>query len=980
MNILKHSKNIVYFEITSAFKIIHYNNKFSVLFPHVDEKISLNLEDFCRLLPSSEKQKKKIENCMESSNGELELELHNGRLLKLEFIKSNKIHSFFGKTESAITIDNAFFDNWNAIQMSGDVIILGNLNGEMIHANKKLTELTQYTEDEILGHHIQKLFSPEELYEKPLRFDILDNDKEYLTQRKIRKKNGEEIHVEMLSKKVYDGYITNIRNIESRIKAESEREENRKRLQFVAKLEKIGIIDLNLQTNEALFNEEMQNIISNNTQVLNFDSIDSWIDMIHEDDKERVVEGLEMVKQMGGSFEFVYRINTSNKTKTIKASADIFHHDSNQINKLIISNIDISNSNELKLRLQELENTFQALSNSATSMIFVYAEKFLYVNRTFEKITGYSRAEALKMNFWEIIHKDHLELVKERGLQRIKGASPVNHYDFKIVTKNKEVKWIELSAASIKYFGNSAAIGSAFDITERKLLELQMKSNLLDYKYEKEKAKTSENRFRQYLLQNTAPMLIVDVKSKNIIFANHAAEKLYQYPIEELEKLKIYNLQTLRKEEVDKKMKTAFSNPSSEFVFSHRKKDMSTFSVRVNASPVDYKGLSTMVLILNDISEELATKSKLIDSHTTYKNILDSISEMLYILDKDGKFVYVNKASVKAYQYPANELIGKTPAFLSAPDKNDLEHVQHQLQKAYLGEQNTIYFWGLRKDQSIFPKEVVLSPAYYFGEKVVIAVSRDISEHLRNTEELTKAKEKAEENNQLKSAFLANMSHEIRTPMNAILGFSELLLDNEMQDEEQKKFLSIINRSSHYLLQLISDLIDISKIYSNQMTIHKSRISINSIFFELFEYYESEIKKANKADQINISVSMGLAYGKDEINSDEIRLRQILNNILSNAVKFTRAGSIKMAYHLQNDQIIFKISDTGIGITPDQLKNVFNQFQQGTQQIGEKYGGTGLGLTLSKSCVELLNGEIWIQSEPDKGTDVYVSIPYEAID
>lgn len=780
----------------------------------------------------------------------------------------------------------------------------------------------------------------------------------------------------MLSKKVKDGYITNIRNIEDRVQIENELEEIRKRHVFVTQLEKIGIIDQNLNNGEFVFNNEMGKILDIKQDLVDYSA---WINMIHPDDKDRVLEGLDMVKESGNTFNFVYRIKTKNKTKTIKSSADILFSENSRYKKLIISAIDISDSNELKLKLQELQQTYSALTKTESNAIFIYRKKFLYVNSGFEKISGYNAKEILQMNFWDIIHPDHVQVVKERGLRRISGENPIAHYDFKIITKSGEVKWLDLSASTIKYMGSYAAIGSALDITDRKKLESELKENIEYLEEERQKVEESENRFRNYIVHNTAAMLAVDIKTKKILFANLSASEMYGYSQEEFRNLKVYDIQTLNKNEVDARMKDAITRSSNEFDFKHRKKNGNTFHVRVNVSLIESKESSALVLIINDIDEEVRNKLQLIESHTTYKNILNSISEMLYVLNEKGEFIYVNQASIDTYQYSSDEMIGKTPEFLSAPGKNDLVDVADKLKQAYNGHQNTIFFWGLRKDKSIFPKEVVLSPGYYFSEKAVIAVSRDITEHLNIRQELTQAKEKAEESDKLKSAFLANMSHEIRTPMNAILGFSELIKDQEMDQEERVRFINIINRSSHHLLDLIDDLVDMSKIYSNQMPLYEDKMSLNSVFFEIYEFFETKLISDERNNELKISISFGLPYGKDIIKTDETRFRQILNNLIGNAIKFTKKGHVHFEYILQENELLFKVEDTGIGIPESQLINVFNRFVQGDQKIGKEYGGTGLGLAISKACTEMLGGKIWIESKVNQGTTIYFTLPYKMI-
>lgn len=859
------------------------------------------------------------------------------------------------------------------LDTAGDGILIGDKQGHIINLNNKISELTGYTREEILDKHISFLFNNGNLESDPLQFDELAKGHELLKERYIQHKNGSKAPVEMLSKKITTGYISILRDISERIETQLSLKEITDRLLYVTKMERIGIIDLDLMIDQMTINKEMSSILSNQK----VETLDDWYQNIHPDDVFRVKEGIELAINTGSIFEFVYRLRKKTKTyKTIKASANIYK-DNKYERKLIISSVDITDSSITRAQLREQEQTFKALTNSATAAILIYNDSFLYVNHSFERITGYTTEEAKKLNFWTIIHPDHQEMVKQRGQERISGRIVTSRYEFKIITKSGEEKWIDYAASQINYLGQTAAIGSAFDITERKELEIQLKSNINKLENERIKTQNSENRFRDYIDQNSAVMMAVDPKTKKVIFANQAATKLYGYTKEEFLKLTAYDINPLPKKEIDKIVNDALMVNSNEFQLLHKTKEGKTINVQINASPVISNNQTQMVLIIHDKTDEISSKSKLKESHNTYRNIINSISEMIYILDENNRFLFVNNAAIHKYGYALEDFIGNTPEFLSAPGKNDMKEVLEKLKKAYEGEQNIIEFWGMRRSKEVFPKEVALSPGYYFGQKAVIAVSRDISETKKITNELIQAKERAEQSDQLKSAFLANMSHEIRTPMNAILGFTDLIRDPEMDNEERYRFLNIIHRSSHHLLHLINDLIDISKIYSNQMSITKTSFQLNTLLYEIFEYFEVELTNQNKEKSIEFQITFGLPYGEDEIITDETRLRQILNNIIGNAIKFTRKGMVSIVYQLIDDYLIFTIKDTGIGISNQQKDLIFDRFSQADSTISREFGGTGLGLAISKACTELLGGKIWMKSVLGQGTEMKFSIPYQ---
>jgi signal transduction histidine kinase/CheY-like chemotaxis protein len=241
-------------------------------------------------------------------------------------------------------------------------------------------------------------------------------------------------------------------------------------------------------------------------------------------------------------------------------------------------------------------------------------------------------------------------------------------------------------------------------------------------------------------------------------------------------------------------------------------------------------------------------------------------------------------------------------------------------------------------------------------------------------DELIRSKEKAEESDKLKSSFLANMSHEIRTPMNAILGFANLLKNTNFSDERKLTFIDIINSKSKQLLQIITDIIDISKIEAGQISIFNKSFPLNRMVQELYLSFDNLRKQDNKPVILNYSV--GLPDGEDGIFSDKIRIEQILSNFLSNAYKFTDTGNIEIGYRIENASITFFVKDTGIGITPGEQKVIFDRFRQVESSHSRSYSGTGLGLAISKGLAERMNGQIYVESDFGKGSVFYLTLPY----
>jgi signal transduction histidine kinase len=242
------------------------------------------------------------------------------------------------------------------------------------------------------------------------------------------------------------------------------------------------------------------------------------------------------------------------------------------------------------------------------------------------------------------------------------------------------------------------------------------------------------------------------------------------------------------------------------------------------------------------------------------------------------------------------------------------------------------------------------------------------------SKELIFAKNKAEESDKLKTAFLANMSHEIRTPMNGIIGFSEMYLDKSVSCEDREQFAKIVIDSSQQLLRIVNDILDLSKIETNQILIKKETRDIFEIIHTTEQIFERKCKLKNIEFRTKYPNKL-----KCLIHTDHVRLSQIINNLLDNAIKFTHKGYIEFGFSETRGGVIFHVKDSGIGIPKKYQEIIFDRFRQIETSQSKKYGGTGLGLSICKHLTYKLGGQLWIDSEENKGSDFYLSIPYGSI-
>lgn len=260
----------------------------------------------------------------------------------------------------------------------------------------------------------------------------------------------------------------------------------------------------------------------------------------------------------------------------------------------------------------------------------------------------------------------------------------------------------------------------------------------------------------------------------------------------------------------------------------------------------------------------------------------------------------------------------------------------------------------------------------------ILSISRDITSLKDTQNQLIIAKEKAEEGNRLKSTFLANISHEIRTPLNSIVGFANLLNDAHADPDLREEYVNFLNQNTEKLLQVITDIIDLSKLENNEIDISYNPVRINSILEYVEEYTKKLIERSGK--EIDFSIEKGLPDDRDIVYSDDLWLKRVFRHLLDNAVKFTRAGSIELKSALAGSSVMFTIRDTGIGISKENLKAIFEQFRQEENGHHRSFEGLGVGLTMARQVIENMDGYLWVESEKGKGSEFFFTIPYRPVD
>ncbi len=379
-----------------------------------------------------------------------------------------------------------------------------------------------------------------------------------------------------------------------------------------------------------------------------------------------------------------------------------------------------------------------------------------------------------------------------------------------------------------------------------------------------------------------------------------------------------------------------------------------------------------------DITEQKNLQEKISESETFYRTLINISPNGVVVTDLDGKITFISKMAYKIFKIPECEnQIGESIFNWVAPES--LAMAKAHFREVLEGKrpQKSEEYNCLSSDKSEFWAEMSSSPLCDFnGNKVgLMLVSRDITDRKKIEEDLISAKNKAEENDKLKTAFLHNISHEIRIPLNAIVGFSSLLDNLNLSRDQQKSYIEIINKSSDHLLEIISGILELSNIEAGIVKVNENDLDLNDLIEDLFNQFNLDSERKN----IQLERSFGIRDEKVIIKSDKTKIFQILSNLISNSLKFTDSGTIKFGYRVEENNLHFYVSDTGKGIPENEFQKIFDRFYQVEHTLNRLYEGTGLGLSICKAYVELLGGQIWLSSKVGEGTTFNFTIPFNRV-
>lgn len=724
----------------------------------------------------------------------------------------------------------------------------------------------------------------------------------------------------------------------------------------------------------------------------------------------------------------------------------------------------------------DLHSGFQVLFQSHPLPMWIYdldTLAFLAVNVAAVKTYGYSEAEFLEKTLRDIRPPESVPRLMENlrgGRSRREQSAPWVH-EYRDGTQVN----VEITSHTLSFREREAVLVVVRDITEH----VQARRRL----------EQSERRYRGFV-EHCPVGIYRTTPAGEVQYANPALLRMLGF--DRLEALRTHQLDDDAFPDADRAAFQAAIARDGEvrhWETRWRRADGSAIDVRESARRVDTEDGPVYEGVVEDVTKERRMKEELRRSEETYRSIINEASDAIYVQDRDGTFLDSNRAAAENMGLEPGELVGRTPADLAAPGRNDLARLREQLAEAFDGTPQRTEFWAQRADGSVFPKDVRLQPGTYFGRNAVIAFARDIT-HQKETESrlrrrnevlqsiidtvpvmltfydaslhffqvnaywrkvlgytldeihamddpmgeffpenalreeiqtfmkdapdtwmdvtmktrdgetvettwtnvtlsddthigigiditqrkghekvLLDAKEEAEEAARLKAAMLANMSHEVRTPLTSILGFTEVLQEEET-DAQKSHFLSLVHRSGLRLLATIDSVMELSKLEAGGCALETESVDVSAQVRSACEEH------AFQAEDDAVALRADLPAGACRCEADEAAVHRILDNLIGNALKFTPpGGQVCVRARNAGRTVRLTVADTGIGMDASFQKRMFQAFTQESEGLRRSHEGSGLGLAIVHKLVQFMHGTVAVDSAPGEGTRITVTLP-----
>lgn len=692
----------------------------------------------------------------------------------------------------------------------------------------------------------------------------------------------------------------------------------------------------------------------------------SYAELIHPDDLERVTQTIQTAVASDQRFAVEYRIRTkSGEEKWFWEQGIGIKNALGKIETLEGYILDITGQKNARIRLDNERLHLRTVIETIPDLIWLKDPKGVYLNCNYQfgQLLGATEAEIVGKTEYDFVDRQLADSFRKNDLAAMQANQPVSNLEAVTFASDGHQAFLEIIKTPMRNSNGKliGVLGIARDVTENKRNE--------------QKLEESKNWY-QAIFNNTGTATCIINEDSEIVLMNDMFVQLTSYNETDLaNKVKWVEFiapdDLIRMQQFHRERRETGKNPPKQYEFTLISKSGKQHHILLNIDLIP--GTSMSVASLLDISLRVQAQKELKQSQEKYQRMVENINDVIYEVDGNWTIAYISPSVEAVTGYPAEYYIGKH--FMKVVVREDQAIVQQEHENLLQTKTISPFIFRIKtKDKNLVWIRISARPVFHDGQLIGLrGVAVNVTKQKAIEAELIQAKEEAEQANYLKSAFLATMSHELRTPLNAIIGFSQLM-DHTIPKKEMIDMAQIIFNSGNHLLSIIESILSLTMLQSRQAKLRTEIFYLIDLQKTLRFYLEAELNKHGKPE-LSCQFQRLSDSREIELATDKTKLTQLLTNLLGNAVKYSEKGIIDFSYQLANQDIIFCIKDEGIGIPPEKQDIIFEHFRQVDDTSTRKYSGVGLGLAICKEIAELMNGQIWMESDYGKGSSFYFRLP-----
>src|SRR5215207_5910476 len=844
--------------------------------------------------------------------------------------------------------------------LSPDGVLIFDASGNVRDANPAALALLDYSHAELLRRSTSDLVRSEPDW--TAEFARLLREEHWEGDVTFRKKSGASVLVEVRAKAMAgpDGplYVAFLRDLTQRQQLEQELRSSEAKYRSL--VEHLPAVVYTLANDEqqttTYFGSQFETLTGlSPDEALEQARRQSWLDFVQPDDRGRVIEASRLSDSLGAPFRSEHRIARSDGGYVwIRDECVPVHDEAGRLVAWQGVYLDISERKAAEDALAASAARFRtAFANAPIGMALVHPDgSFLLGNHAFCVMLGYTEDELLRTTFQDVTHPDDLEDDLAQQRRALAGEFATYSLDKRYIRSDGQTIWVRLitsllrnEAGAPRYF-----ISQIEDITERMAAEIAL---------------ADERDLLQTLMNHLPDAIYVKDKASRFLRLNPAAARTLgiQDPTEALGKtdFDFFPEQLARQFFADEQQVITTGEPLLNRLEPQSEDEADGIWWLTSTAPVrDVTGAVVGVVGSGrDVTARLRTENALQESEARHRALLAAMPDMVFRLDRTGTYLDYKADQVTALAAPPETFLGHRIAEVLPADVAIGAEATINRLLASGGTETIEYTLDLSENPRDFEARLVL-----VGPDEVVAVVRDVTERNRVNTELREALEAAHAANRATRQFLTMMSHELRTPMQAIMGYAELLLADPQNSLtlEQVDDVQTIRRGASRLVDLVKQMLDLSRLEAGQLELTATAVALPPVIGEVRQGVASLAATKGLALRIDLPEDLPLVVG------DEMGLCQVLLNLAGNAIKYTDQGEVRITAERIEGEVSVNVSDTGIGIAPDVLPHIFDEFRQVHHGTTRKYEGAGLGLTIAKRLAERMGGRLSVASQPGTGS------------